>query len=197
MQLSQKKVLITGGSAGIGLALVNQCIEAGSHVVICARNLRRLEGIARSNPTQIDIFQADLGVSSDLRRLVAEVTAKHADLAVLINNAGVQQHVDFFSDTPDRSPDLIANEMAVNFNAAAQLCYALIPILRTQKESAIINISSGLGLVPKKIGASLLRIQGSHPEFHKSASLSGGRRWDQYVDHRCHNGAGRYGNDGR
>ncbi|TNB48477.1 SDR family NAD(P)-dependent oxidoreductase [Martelella lutilitoris] len=150
MQLDGKKVLITGGSQGIGLALAMQCAEAGSHVVICARDRQRLEDIAGSSPGQIDIIQADLSLPGDVQRLVAEIGTHHADLSVLVNNAGVQHYADFFTDQPDREPNAIAHEMTVNFNAAAQLCLALIPILRRQEESAIVNVSSGLGLAPKK-----------------------------------------------
>jgi len=68
-------------------------------------------------------------------------------LNIVINNAGVQYNYDLGAEDDLHK---IEREVTVNFTSPMKLCSALLPILKKQPESAIVNVSSGLGFVPKK-----------------------------------------------
>ena len=68
------------------------------------------------------------------------------NLNILINNAGIQRGIDFRKGIDALTT--IDNEIAINLEAPIQLCAYFIPLLQTQKESAIINVTSGLGFIP-------------------------------------------------
>lgn len=85
MKLQDAKVLITGGSDGIGLALAERLLASGAKVVIVGRNPERLaQQQARLN---IPIIRADVSVESDVQRMMREALEHLGDVNVLVNNA--------------------------------------------------------------------------------------------------------------
>src|SRR6185436_12969876 len=86
MDLSTAKVLVTGGSSGIGLETARQLKERGAQVAICGRAEGRLRHVAE----QIGAFAvaADVSIEEDVVRLVGAVVDAFGDYDVLINNAG-------------------------------------------------------------------------------------------------------------
>jgi uncharacterized oxidoreductase len=149
----QHTVLITGGNSGIGAALVRAFHRAGSRVIATGRDPGRLGILARELPG-LRIFPADLADPKDRERLIRDVTTLHPSLSLLINNAGVQHLADHVAA---RSPEETAaqraragEELATNIGAVVDLTLALLPVLRGAPESAIVFVSSGLALAPKK-----------------------------------------------
>jgi short-subunit dehydrogenase involved in D-alanine esterification of teichoic acids len=76
------------------------------------------------------------------------VKHQHPDLNVLINNAAIQYNYNFLEegDIADR----VEYEIHLNLTVPVKLCALLLPVLRLQPEAAVVNVSSGLALVPKK-----------------------------------------------
>ena len=81
-------------------------------------------------------------------QLVITVEQRFPTLNVLINNAGIQYNYDFAEASGQMSR--ISHEINVNLTAPVQLTALLLPHLLTRPEAAVVNVSSGLGLVPKR-----------------------------------------------
>jgi short-subunit dehydrogenase involved in D-alanine esterification of teichoic acids len=143
MQTTGNSVLITGGASGIGLALARKFLSMNNKVIIISRNQPKLDSIKAALP-DITIEQADI---TDIHNL-EHIAQKYPKINILINNAGIQYNYDF----TDRqvTTDLIDIELRTNLIAPLQLTLLMIPHLLTKQSAAIINVTSGLALVPKQ-----------------------------------------------
>lgn len=148
MRLSGHTVLITGGNSGIGLALARQFSKNNNRVIICGRNLERLN-LAKEEMSQIEVIQCDLAQEKDIKHLVATIEQNFSNLSILINNAGVQVNYRFIHADRKQILHDLDWETQINFNAPVKLIALCLPMLRQHSESAILNISSGLALTPK------------------------------------------------
>lgn len=144
MQTTGHTVLITGGASGIGFALAEKFHAAGNRVIVAGRNQEALAQAAAALPG-IVTRTADIALAADRQRLVTEFP----DLSILVNNAGIQHNAPL-SESGD---DEIEHELKVNFLAPVLLSRAFLPHLQKREEAAIVNVSSGLALVPKQSAA--------------------------------------------
>lgn len=145
MKTTGNTVLITGGSAGIGLALAQALSAAGNTVIITGRNEARLQQAAAGTPGLIPIV-CDVTKDAQVKVLVQTLKQDHPQLNILINNAG-KAHAYQLTETA-RAIDKAADEMLTNYLAILQLTEYLLPLLRSQPEAAIVNVSSIAALVP-------------------------------------------------
>ena len=141
MQLSNNKILITGGASGIGLGMTERFIKEGNTVIICGRRESVLKEVADKH-ADIITKVCDLSVEAERVALLKWVEAEHPDLNVLVNYAGIQNWMnitdaDFF--------ERAKTEIATNIEAPIHLTSLLVgvPALKT-----IINVTSGLSFVP-------------------------------------------------
>lgn len=147
MKITANTVLITGGSSGIGLALAKRFLALKNKVIITGRNQNKLEEIINDFP-EIETFAGDLTNKNSLDELVWFMEQQHNDLNILINNAAVQYNYNFTEE-----PNLIHKidyEVSTNIAAPIKLTGLLLPLLLKNKNSAIVNVSSGLFIAPKK-----------------------------------------------
>jgi uncharacterized oxidoreductase len=144
MHLSGNTILITGGSSGIGLALAERFIQVGNQVIITGRREAALEDVRRKLPEVITEV-SDSGNADDRVRLVADITKRHPDLNVVINNAGIQRKLDLKASEPWEQT---REEIAINLEGPLHLASLVIPHLLGRTNSVIINVSSGLAFVP-------------------------------------------------
>jgi uncharacterized oxidoreductase len=145
MQISGATVLITGGSMGIGYAMAEFFLDAGSEVIICGRREEMLLEAQRNHPG-LHIKVCDLADEAERRTLLEWTTTNFGSLNVLVNNAGIQRDIDF---TKGIEAFLAGeSEIKINLEAPIVLSGLFIPYLTGKKEAAIINVSSGLGFVP-------------------------------------------------
>lgn len=147
MQLNKNTILITGGNSGIGYSMAKKFIELDNTVIITARNANRLKAAQESLPG-IHTIQCDLTNNADMDKLVHYVEQKHPELNILINNAGIQYNYDFTKETGVLNK--VTHEINTNMLATIQLITLLLPILEQNKNAAIVNVSSSLGLFPKR-----------------------------------------------
>ncbi|MDO4231323.1 MAG: SDR family NAD(P)-dependent oxidoreductase [Lautropia sp.] len=145
MNIKGKKVFVSGGTEGIGAAIVRQLLNRGAVVVTCARN-------EPAAPMDAGVFfkRCDLTVAQDRDVLVSWIRAEHSDLAVLINNAALQNLVDFPKTGFEEIQEKTRQELALNLEAPIMLSAALLPVLASQPAAAIVNVTTGLALAPKK-----------------------------------------------
>ena len=146
MRLHGNKVLITGATAGIGESLLKEFLKKDNLVIAVGRNAQKLGSLQQMDQRVIP-FACDLGEPSEQERLALFVEQNHQDLNILINNAGIQHNYRFTGERHLVSK--IEQEIAVNLLAPIRLIGLLLPLLETNQNSAIVNITSGLGLVPK------------------------------------------------
>jgi uncharacterized oxidoreductase len=141
MKLSGNKILITGGASGIGLGLTERFVQENNEVIICGRRESTLKEVAAKFPSVITKV-CDLSVEAERTALFDWVSTNHADLNVLVNNAGIQQwmnvsDVDFFKKAKE--------EIVTNIEAPLHLTSLFINL---KSLDAIINVTSGLSFTP-------------------------------------------------
>src|SRR5262245_38736971 len=144
MNLSNNTVLVTGGASGIGLAIVERFLKAGSSVIACGRRPEKLAAAQARCPALVTRV-ADVALPAERERLASWVTEQHPRLNVLVNNAGIQRRVPLASHEPW---DVAHEEIAANLEAPIHLSRLLIAHLSKQASSAVINITSGLAFAP-------------------------------------------------
>lgn len=146
MKLSGNTILITGATSGIGLELAMRFASLDNTVLALGRNKESLSKL--SSVPGIETIRCDLTKPADFDKLISLIKKKYSSLNVLINNAGIQFNPDFLKD-PDQSAN-IEKEIQTNLTIPIRLISLLIPILKVHSDSAIVNVTSGLALVPKK-----------------------------------------------
>lgn len=144
MPSSRHTVLVTGGATGIGFAMAKKFYQAGHRVILVSRSQPALEAACQALPGAQSCV-ADVTVAADRQRLASQ----YPEVSVLVNNAGIQ----FNQPIAEASDADIEHELNVNFLAPVLLAKAFIPHLSKHSKSAIINVSSGLALVPKESAA--------------------------------------------
>lgn len=141
MNVTNNKILITGGASGIGLGLTERFIQENNIVIICGRRAGALQQVAEKYPAVITRV-CDIAVEAERIALYEWVAAQHPDLNVLVNNAGIQQWTNITdADFYERAK----KEITTNIIAPVHLTalFAGLPHLKT-----IINVTSGLSFVP-------------------------------------------------
>ncbi|NQX82810.1 MAG: SDR family NAD(P)-dependent oxidoreductase [Flavobacteriaceae bacterium] len=146
MRLNKNKILITGATAGIGEALSKKFIELGNEVIAIGRDEKKLQKLAKYDKRIIP-FSCDVSSQQELDKLTLFIEQEHKDLNILINNAGIQYNYNFSEE--HQLLNKVEHEVNVNLLAPLKLISLLLPILEDNDNSAIVNISSGLAIVPK------------------------------------------------
>jgi uncharacterized oxidoreductase len=148
MRTTGNTILITGGATGIGYELARDFMARGNTVIVCGRRLDRLNEASNSLPGMVTLV-CDIARPEERIALVEKCLREHPALNVLVNNAGIQLEVDFKHGLRDISgPE---SEVLINLDAAIHLTALLVPHLMRRSESAIVNITSGLALVPVRV----------------------------------------------
>ncbi|NQX91767.1 MAG: SDR family NAD(P)-dependent oxidoreductase [Flavobacteriales bacterium] len=147
MRLSNNKILITGATAGIGEALLKRFLAYDNQIIALGRNAKKLQLLADSDSRVIP-FACDISDENDLDRLAIFLDQSHPDINILINNAGIQFNYHF--TTEPQLKGKIDKEINVNLLAPLRLIALTLPLLKLNDNAAIVNVSSGLGLVPKQ-----------------------------------------------
>ena len=145
MNIQGNTILITGGGTGIGFALADAFVKAGNNVIICGRRESVLQEAKQKLP-QLHIKVCDVSIEQQQKALFSWISSNFKDFNMLINNAGIQQMIDFTSRASNRNTD--EDEIDINFKAPVRLCELFVPLLMKQKQATIVNVSSGLGFCP-------------------------------------------------
>lgn len=139
--MDRKVCLITGASAGIGLATAWELARLGGDVVLVARDKNRGEQarkkvIAKSGNDNVGVMLADLSSLVQVRELVANFQSQYSRLDVLVNNAGI---------IPIRrqvTEDGFEMQWAVNHLAVFLLTNLLLPVLKKSVPARVVTVSS-------------------------------------------------------
>lgn len=144
MKLTGRTILVTGGSAGIGLAFALKFLELGNTVIVTGRRQEVLDAIKARHP-RLHTIQNDVAVPNQIAELAAKVKADFPTLDVLMNNAGIGAAINL--QVPASDLAALTGEVDINLGGVIRMTSALIDIL-TRNRGTIINVSSGLAFVP-------------------------------------------------
>lgn len=144
MDFKNKKVVITGGSMGIGLQMANRLLEEGAKVLICSRNQTHLEEVKRNYP-KLEIVQCDVTVKSDVEKLLEESKRILNGVDMLINNAAIFKR---FKINEGYSIEQQFQEIDINLKGLIQVTDIFLPELLKAKKGTIVNLTSPAAFVP-------------------------------------------------
>ena len=145
MELRNNTILITGGTSGFGLEFATRLIAFGNTVIITGRDQAKLDKVKKDIPS-ITTFQSDVSDPKAIISLYTQVTTRFPELNILINNAGEMRKINLH-DTSIGLED-ITREIEINLMGPIRMVQQFLPHLKTKKTAAILNVTSGLALVP-------------------------------------------------
>jgi Tropinone reductase 1 len=150
--LKNKKILVTGGSKGIGSAAVLECLNLGAEVLFTARNKDEVavfENELKVQGHQVTGITGDVTVEADQHKVRDWIAEKWGSLDVLVNNAGINIR----KTSMDYTPEEYRKVLEVNLIAPFELSRLLYPFLVKGKSPAIINVASVAALLDLQTGS--------------------------------------------
>lgn len=146
--MTEKNVLITGASRGIGRSTAILFAQNGYHVFLnCNKSVEELkqvqEEIEKHHPKAVTLVPGNVGNPSDVRSIFGEIYSHCDSLDVLINNAGIA-HIGLLMDLTDEEWQQIID---TNLSSVFYCCREAVPKMVSKKSGRIINISSMWGTV--------------------------------------------------
>jgi short-subunit dehydrogenase len=150
--LRNQYALITGAAGGLGISFIQACAARGYHLLLVdlpGKNADHLcNWISRNYPVDARYLEIDIATPGATRQILEFLWEENLQVSLLINNAGMSQN-DFFEDTDE---EYLRKLVEVNSIACVTLTRALLPELKKNKRSYIINVSSLAGFfsLPRK-----------------------------------------------
>lgn len=138
-QLTDKRILVTGASSGIGLATAQRLTAAGAKVAMVARSADKLHAVARECGGYA--IPGDITRADDRDRIIQTAVEAFGGLDVLINNAGIASWGHFATSTEAINRQILET----NFFAPVELTRLAIPHLSEGNQPAVVNITSMTG----------------------------------------------------
>lgn len=148
MNLTGKRVIVTGGSDGIGRHICLKLADQGCAIAIVGRNQARLDAVVAEckarGAVEARAYAADLTDAAAIEQAAAAMLDDFGGMDILINNAGIW-HKAGPLDSIDA--DMLVATVQTNLTALMQLTRHVLPALRQQEEAAILNVASKSGVV--------------------------------------------------
>jgi NAD(P)-dependent dehydrogenase (short-subunit alcohol dehydrogenase family) len=145
MNVTDRTVLITGATDGVGKVVAKRLAASGARVLVHGRSDEKGRNTVRdiqraAGDSRVEYHRADLASLDEVRRLAHELTAAHDRIALLINNAGIG----FGAPGAGRETSRDGHELrfAVNYLAPFLLTHLLLPALRRGAPARIVNVAS-------------------------------------------------------
>ncbi len=144
--------LVTGASSGIGAVYADRLARRGYDLILVARDADRLDALAtrltRETGRRADVLRADLTRREDLAN-VEQVLRSNAAITMLVNNAAASTGKTFL----ESDGDSLESTIALNITALARLSSAVTPGFIQRKAGTLVNIGSGVVLMPDQYNA--------------------------------------------
>jgi tropinone reductase I len=147
--LAEKKALITGGSKGIGEAVVKEFIELGAEVLAVARNQSDLDDLLTKFPSKLHVLAADVSSEKGRNSLISWVVNNWGSLDILVNNVGTNIR----KPTIDYLPQEYDFILDTNLRSAFELNRLFYPLLKEAVQGNIIHVTSVAGLTHVRTGS--------------------------------------------
>ena len=147
--MSRGTALITGPTAGIGLAFAEQLAARGQDLVLVARDRARLEDLAArlsdSHDVEVEVLVADLADREQMAAVEARVADPQRPVSLLVNNAGFGHKHPFTENSVEDEQEMLD----VLVTAVMRLSHAAIRPMLQRGEGAIVNVSSVAAFLPR------------------------------------------------
>lgn len=142
--LKGKQALVTGGTKGIGLAIVEEFLSLGAEVFLVARNQPEVENLintlqSRGNP--VDGMAADMSDANARKKVIDTLTARWGRLDILVNNVGTNVRKKFVEYTEEEYRRLFD----INLFSLSEMCRLSYPLLVNGQNASVINMASVAG----------------------------------------------------
>lgn len=147
--LTGKKAVVTGGSKGIGAAVVEEFLALGAEVLAVARKEADLQQLLAQFPERLQVLAADVSSEEGRKTLIKKVTKEWGILDILVNNVGTNIRKPTTSYTSEEY-DFVMN---TNLRSAFELSRGLYPLLKQSGQGTIIQVTSVAGLTHVRTGA--------------------------------------------
>ncbi|MCZ2393643.1 MAG: SDR family NAD(P)-dependent oxidoreductase [Chitinophagales bacterium] len=145
MQITGNTILITGGTSGIGLGLLDFFYKNENKIISISRDKNKAVNLRNKYP-KVDFQICDLSKEKNILKLIDYCCTHYPKLNVVINNAGIENNYLFIKNIDSQK---INDEIQINFISPIHIINGLKDLLLTKKEAAIINITSALAFYPK------------------------------------------------
>ena len=147
----KKSIIISGGSQGIGKALVKKFLENGFQVFTCARNAKKLESLKNEfNHPLLHTFVADLSDKKQVSNFAQWILNQETKIDVLINNAGY-----FLPGQIQNEEDgVLESQIEANLYSAYHLTKAILPSMQKSNSGHIFTICSTASITAYTAGGS-------------------------------------------
>ena len=166
MDFENKNILITGGSSGIGKALISELYNNGARTIcVVGRNRSKMEPLKTTYPEVNFLFlRGDVSQLNDIKDVIHLIGKVWDKVDILINNAGVVSAgpLEEISDE-----DIIAQQN-INTTGLILLTKHALPLLKKSNDAAIINVSSGLGLIGMPFYATYAETKAAVKQFSEA-----------------------------
>jgi len=139
MKTTGNTVFISGGSAGIGLAIAKKLSAAGNKIIINGRNEERLQNALKQLDNAIAI-QGDLSIEADRIAIAKQLKENYPETNIIINNAGAA--FSYLLNETLNAHEKATIEMNTNYFSVIHFTELLLPHLIQKAEAAVINVSS-------------------------------------------------------
>ena len=140
--LKDKIVLITGASAGIGLAIAQKFSEAGANLILAARRIDRLTKLAGSLPGKTHLIELDVRDQKAVEKAIAGLPTSFSEIDILVNNAGLGKGLDkIHLGNPEGWDQMIDT----NIKGLLYVSRAVLPGMVERNCGHVINIGSIAG----------------------------------------------------
>ena len=149
--LQNRTALVTGGTKGIGLAIVKEFLSLGAKIFMVSRNKKEIELLTKElnkNGGDVRSIALDLSHSNDRLKLVKWIEKECTKLDILVNNVGTNIR----KKAVDYSLEDFNHIFETNLKSGFELCIMLYPLLKAAGGASVINISSVAGLGHLKTG---------------------------------------------
>ena len=144
MDFSDKVVVITGGSQGIGKAITETFAYAGARVIILDINVTMASDVAdqlKGEAKDVKVIKLDVSKYEEAEAIVKDIVSEYGKIDVLINNAGIVSSKDFLTSNEVDWDRIIS----INLKGVFNTCHAVLPVMIENKYGKIINIASIAG----------------------------------------------------
>ena len=146
----QKVAIVTGGSKGIGISIVEKLLNEDFLVFTISRSKGELGRLFDLFPESLELVVADLSIKTEVYKAIDAIKGKINRLDILVNNAGVFMPGKL-SEERDHDYEL---QMSLNVSAAYYISKAFIPMMKLEKDAYIFNICSTASITAYANGAS-------------------------------------------
>lgn len=146
MPLSDKAVIVTGATSGIGLATAKELAGAGMKVVATGRSQDKLDAlVAELGSAAVHAVPADIADPDTPAKLVAAANEAFGRLDAVISNAGIME----VGSVEEADVEKMCTMVRVNYEAVVRLSYAALRVFKPQGSGHLVHVSSTIALSPR------------------------------------------------